>query len=110
MSARDNRGIVTILDVTRKAVVVEQLSKYVSVETNTLTCNNRRDIFSVRSVPRDYKKDKEDRLSQLSFETPACQDMSLGSQELNWGIKAPELFNAVQLRVKSPAVKTLCVL
>jgi hypothetical protein len=28
------------------------------------------------------KKDKEDRLSQLSFETPACQDMSLGAEEL----------------------------
>jgi hypothetical protein len=25
-----------------------------------------------------YKKDKEDRLSQLSFETPAFQDMILG--------------------------------
>jgi hypothetical protein len=30
-----------------------------------------------------YKKGKEDRLSQLSFETPARQDMSLGAQELN---------------------------
>jgi hypothetical protein len=29
-----------------------------------------------------YKNDKEDRLSQLSFETPPCQDMSLGAQEL----------------------------
>jgi hypothetical protein len=31
---------------------------------------------------RDYKKDKEDRLNQLSFETPACQDMCLGAEEL----------------------------
>jgi hypothetical protein len=41
------------------------------------------ELFSVRSVPRGYKKDKEDRLSQLSFETPGCQDMSLGAEELN---------------------------
>jgi PII-like signaling protein len=30
-----------------------------------------------------YNKDKEDRLSQLSFETPACLDMSLEAEELN---------------------------
>jgi hypothetical protein len=36
------------------------------------------------SVPRGYEKNKEDRLRQLSFETPACQDMSLGAEELNW--------------------------
>jgi hypothetical protein len=41
----------------------------------------------------------------LSFETPARQDMSLGAQELNWGIEASELLSAVQLRVESPAVK-----
>jgi hypothetical protein len=40
-------------------------------------------MFSALSLPRDYKKDKEDRLSYLSFETPACQDMSLGAEELN---------------------------
>jgi hypothetical protein len=40
--------------------------------------NSREAVFSVRSVPRGYKKDKKGRLSQLSFETPACQDMSLG--------------------------------
>jgi hypothetical protein len=39
-------------------------------------------VFSAWSLPRSYKKDKEDRLSQLSFETPACQDMSLGAEEL----------------------------
>jgi hypothetical protein len=37
----------------------------------------------VRSVPRVYKKDEEDHLSKLSFETPACQDMNLGAEELN---------------------------
>jgi hypothetical protein len=29
-----------------------------------------------------YKNDKEDHLSQLSFEMPACQDVSLGAEEL----------------------------
>jgi hypothetical protein len=33
-------------------------------------------------VPRGYIKDKEDRLCQLSFETPVCQDMRLGAEEL----------------------------
>jgi hypothetical protein len=27
--------------------------------------------------------DEEDRLKQLRVETPACQDMSLGAEELN---------------------------
>jgi hypothetical protein len=66
--------------VTRTAVAIEQLSKRVSAETNS---RNRKAVFSVRSVPRGYKKDKEDRLRQLNFETPACQDMSLGAEELN---------------------------
>jgi hypothetical protein len=39
-------------------------------------------LFSAWSVPMGYKKDKEDRLSQLRFETPAYQDMSLGAVEL----------------------------
>jgi hypothetical protein len=37
-------------------------------------------------LPSGYKKDNEDRLRQLSFETPACQDMILGAEELNWRI------------------------
>jgi hypothetical protein len=37
-------------DVTRTAVAMEQLSKQVSVETNTR--NSRGNVFSVRSVPR----------------------------------------------------------
>jgi hypothetical protein len=40
-------------------------------------------VFSVRSERTCYKKDKDDRLRQLSFETPTCQDMSLGAEELN---------------------------
>jgi hypothetical protein len=39
-------------------------------------------LFSAWSVPRGYKLDNENRLSQSSFETPACQDMSLGAEEL----------------------------
>jgi hypothetical protein len=35
-------------------------------------------VISVWSVPRGYNKYKEDLLSQLSFEMPACQNMSLG--------------------------------
>jgi hypothetical protein len=68
--------------------------------------NNRRAVFSMWSTLRPLrgkrasttierlcflrgmcreviKKDKEDRLSQLSFETPACRDMSFGAEELN---------------------------
>jgi hypothetical protein len=60
---------------------MEQLSKHVSAKKNTR--NNRRAVFSLRSVPRDYEKDKQDNLSQLSFETSACQDKSLGAEELS---------------------------
>jgi hypothetical protein len=60
------------------AVAMEQISKYVSTETNIR--NNRKAVFSVL---RGYKKDKEDCLDQLSFETVACQDMSFGVEELN---------------------------
>jgi hypothetical protein len=66
MPARNNRGIVTIRDVTSTAVDTERVGKRVSAETNSR--NNRRAVFSVRSMPKDYKKGKEDRLSQLSFE------------------------------------------
>jgi hypothetical protein len=30
-----------------------------------------------------YKKDKEDRLSYLSYKTPSRRDMSLGAEELD---------------------------
>jgi hypothetical protein len=42
-----NRGV-TIRDVTRIAVAMEQLGKYVSAERNTR--NSRRSVFSVHSV------------------------------------------------------------
>jgi hypothetical protein len=59
---------------------MEQLNKYVSAEANTR--NNGGAVFYVQSVPRGYKKGKEDRLSQLRCETPACQDVSLVAEEL----------------------------
>jgi hypothetical protein len=64
MLARNNREIVTIGDVTRIAVAMEQLSKQVFAEMNIR--NNRGAVFSVRSMFRGHKKDKEDRLSQSS--------------------------------------------
>jgi hypothetical protein len=70
MPARNNRGGVTICDATRTAAAMEQLSEQVSTEMNT--CNNRGAVLSVRSVPRHYKKNKEDCFSQLSFEMQAC--------------------------------------
>jgi hypothetical protein len=83
MSARNNREIVTKRDVTRRAVAMEQLNKHVSAEANT--CNNRRTVFW-RTLPRAYKNDRGDRLRHLSFETSACQNMSLGAEKLNLGI------------------------
>jgi hypothetical protein len=68
-------------DVTLTAVSMERLGKHVSAEANS--SNNGRVVFSVWSVPRSCKKDKEDRLSQMSFETPTCQDMSLGAEKLH---------------------------
>jgi hypothetical protein len=82
MPSSNNRGIVTIGDVTRTAVTIEKLSKHVSSATNTR--NNKRVVFSVlRSLPSSYEQHKENRLSQLSFETSAYQDMSLRAEELN---------------------------
>jgi hypothetical protein len=80
MPARNNTGIVTKQDVMRTAIATEQLSKKVSPEANT---HNSGIVLSVRSMPRRYRKCREDRLRQLTFETSACQDMSLGAEELN---------------------------
>jgi hypothetical protein len=98
--------MVTIRDVTRTAVAMEQLSKHVFAATNsrnkrravflmwsapqpllrngvqTRLLNNRKAVFCAWSLTKGYKKDKEDRLRQSSFETPSCQDMSLGAEEL----------------------------
>jgi hypothetical protein len=70
----------TILDVKHIAVAMERKLKQISAE---ISHNNRRAVFSLLTVPRCYKKDKEDRLSHLSVETPTCQDMSMGAEELS---------------------------
>jgi hypothetical protein len=63
MPARNSRGSVTIRDVTRKTFALEQLSKCITEEKNSH--NNRTAVFSLpRSVPRDYKRDKECHLRQ----------------------------------------------
>jgi hypothetical protein len=67
----------------------QRLGKQVSAATDTQP--NIEELlgttFSVRFVPRGYRKCKEDRLSQLSFETPACQDVSLGVEKSKDGIE-----------------------
>jgi hypothetical protein len=68
---------------------MERLGKHFSAEMNS--CNSRSAVFSVRSKPRGYKQDKGYRLSQLSFETPTCQNINLEVEELNWRIEFPEL-------------------
>jgi hypothetical protein len=42
---------------TRTAIAIERLGKHISAEKNSR--NNRRAVFSVRSGPRGFKKDKE---------------------------------------------------
>jgi hypothetical protein len=64
---------------------MEQLSNHGSAEINI--SNNRRAVFSVRSVMGGYKKDTEDHLSLLNFETPACQDVSFGAEHSRYGIE-----------------------
>jgi hypothetical protein len=85
MPVRNNGETVTIRDVTRTAVAIGRLGKHLSAETNSR--RSRRAVFSGPSVPRGYK-DNEDRLSQMSFETPTCQDMNLEVEELTWRIKS----------------------
>jgi hypothetical protein len=60
-------------------------------------------------VPRCYKKYKEDRLSQLNFEAPSCQDTSLGVEELNWGIRITE-GSSVELKVWLWRKDFMCVI
>jgi hypothetical protein len=98
MPTRNHRGIVMIRNITRTTVAMERFGNHVSAERNSR--NNRKVPFSVRSVPRGYKKSNEDHLSQLSFGTPAWQDMSLETEELNWGIEASELFECSSVELK----------
>jgi hypothetical protein len=50
---------------------MERFGKHASAETNSR--NNRRAAFFVRFMPRAYKKDKEDPLSQSSSGDPSEQ-------------------------------------
>jgi hypothetical protein len=61
----------------------KRLGKQGSAATDTQTTTEELlgTMLSIRSVPSGHKKDKEDGLSQLSFETPACQEVSLGAEE-----------------------------
>jgi hypothetical protein len=45
-------------------------------------------------------------VSQLSFETPTCQNTCFGAEELNWGIEASELLSIVQWSCKSACEET----
>jgi hypothetical protein len=80
----NNGGVVKMREVTSIAVAMEQLSKRVSVKTNSR--NNIRAVFSVRSVPRGYKKGKGDRFKAVEF-----RDASLPGYKL--GIRLTELRN-----------------
>jgi hypothetical protein len=72
MPARNYRGIDTLKNVTRTAVAMERLGKHISAET--ISRNNRRALFSLRSMPKGYENDNEDRLSQLSSGFGSCQN------------------------------------
>jgi hypothetical protein len=91
-----SRGIVTTRDVTRTAIAMEQLGKHISKETNSR--NIRRAVFSVRSLPKGYKRTKK--IEVLSFKMPDCQDMSLGVEELNWGPEPSELLGEFNCELK----------
>jgi hypothetical protein len=75
LPASNNRGIFKKQDVTRTAVAMEQLSKHVSAGTNT--SNNRRSVFSVRTVPTGYKKDKEVRFKTIEFRETSLPEYEL---------------------------------
>jgi hypothetical protein len=86
MPARNNGGIVTIRDVTRTAVSMERLGKHISAETNSR--NSTRAVFSVRSVPRGYTKDKED-LKSVEFWDASLPGYEVGNRGIElrkWGI------------------------
>jgi hypothetical protein len=62
MPASNNRGIVTIRNVTRTAVAMERLGKHVSAEPNS---RNNGDVFwAVRAG--GYRRDKEDHFKSIS--------------------------------------------
>jgi hypothetical protein len=60
---------------------MQQISKYGSLTTEA--------VFSVWSMQSSYKEVFSS-IELSSFEMPACQDMSLGAEELN-SVKSSEL-------------------
>jgi hypothetical protein len=66
--------------VTRTAVARERFGKHFSAETNSRS-NKGAPFCAIHAEGLKY--DKEDRLNQLKFGTPAWQYMSLGTEELN---------------------------
>jgi hypothetical protein len=67
---------------------MEQLSKHVSAEK--ITRKNRRAVFSVRSVPRGYKKGNK-LFETVEFREASLPGYEFGSKE----IEASELLTAV---------------
>jgi hypothetical protein len=59
---------------------MERLGTHVSAQTNSR--NNRRAVFSVRSVPRGYKHDKEVCLRQSNSGVGSCSRELRESPEL----------------------------
>jgi hypothetical protein len=89
MTPHNNRGGVTIPDVTHIAVIMKRLGKHVSAETNSR--NNRRVVFPVRSVPSVYKQNKK------TFQSFEFRDASLPGYELGNGGVVIELRNFLEM-------------
>jgi hypothetical protein len=75
MTARTNRKIVTLRDVTRITVAMERLCKHVSAET--ISRNNRRAVFSVCSFAEGLLNER-----RRLFESVKFRDASLPGYEL----------------------------
>jgi hypothetical protein len=62
----------------RTSIAWQRISKHDSLTIEA--------VFSMGSVQRGYKEvfSSIEWSEESSFETPACRDMSLGTQELNW--------------------------
>lgn len=86
---------------------MKKFSKQVSVETNT--GNNNGAVFST-ILAEELQDGQKECLIQLSFDTVASKDMSLGAEALKLGTETSELSSAVQFRAASQAVKRRPVL
>jgi hypothetical protein len=89
MLACNNSGIVTTRVVTHIPSAMERMGKHVFAEN----LRNNRTMFSVRSVPRGYKKYKEDRLGQFYSGVDSCsrelrESLEMARKELGCEKKA----------------------